>query len=160
VQRLEGELGALRLDEQRLQEQLAINQVVSKKDFFAQLDLLTFEGRHAANSLLKRLGVLVSVSVHALYQFYSVRVEECHRFQLVHTGNGIMMLTADKAILDLRVLQGEISPAERDSWLRVIELKSNGQLSVAIDKLKSIDLSKMKFKGLPESMVKALAKTR
>jgi DNA invertase Pin-like site-specific DNA recombinase len=160
VQRLEGELGTLRLDEQRLQERLAVNQVVSKKDFFAQLDLVTFEGRHAANSLLKRLGVLVSVSVHALYQFYSVRVEESHRFQFIHTGNGMMMLTADKAILDLRVLQGEISPAERDSWLRVIELKSNGQLSVAVDKLKSLDLSKVKFKGIPESMVERVSKTR
>jgi DNA invertase Pin-like site-specific DNA recombinase len=39
--------------------QLASHRVISKDDYFKQLDLVTYEGRAAANSLLKRLGVQV-----------------------------------------------------------------------------------------------------
>lgn len=42
-----------------LREQLASHRVINREDYFKQLDLVTYEGRAAANSLLKRLGIQV-----------------------------------------------------------------------------------------------------
>nr|WP_259407077.1 recombinase family protein [Pseudomonas sp. S07E 245] len=42
-----------------LRGQLASHRVINKEDYFKQLDLVTYEGRAAANSLLKRLGIQV-----------------------------------------------------------------------------------------------------
>lgn len=42
-----------------LRAQLASHRVISREDYFRQLDLVTYEGRAAANSLLKRLGIQV-----------------------------------------------------------------------------------------------------
>jgi len=42
-----------------LRGQLASHRVINKDDYFKQLDLVTYEGRAAANSLLKRLGIQV-----------------------------------------------------------------------------------------------------
>ena len=39
-----------------LRGQLASHRVINKEDYLKQLDLVTYEGRAAANSLLKRLG--------------------------------------------------------------------------------------------------------
>ncbi|WP_198325386.1 recombinase family protein [Pseudomonas alkylphenolica] len=42
-----------------LRGRLASHRVINKEDYFKQLDLVTYEGRAAANSLLKRLGIQV-----------------------------------------------------------------------------------------------------
>lgn len=44
-----------------LRGQLASHRVINKDDYFKQLDLVTYEGRAAANSLLKRLGIQVQL---------------------------------------------------------------------------------------------------
>lgn len=156
LQNLEGEQAALREEQQRLKELLAINQVVSKKDFFAQLDLVSFEGRHAANRLLKRLGVLVFASVTSIrkmpVQMHTVSAEGITQFQLIHFDNSMIMLAAQKNIVDLRVLQGEISAEQREAALRLIELRNDPSLIDSRDianRLKAVDLSKIKirFKG-------------
>jgi DNA invertase Pin-like site-specific DNA recombinase len=156
LQNLEGEQAALREEQQRLKELLAINQVVSKKDFFAQLDIVSFEGRHAANRLLKRLGVLVFASVTSIrkmpVQMHTVSVEGITQFQLIHFDNSMMMLAAQKNIVELRVLQGEISAEQREAAIRLIELRNDPSLIDAKDivsRLKAFDISKVKirFKG-------------
>lgn len=156
LQNLEGEQAALREEQQRLKELLAINQVVSKKDFFAQLDIVSFEGRHAANRLLKRLGVLVFASVTSIrkmpVQMHTVSAEGITQFQLIHFDNSMMMLATQKNIVDLRVLQGEISAEQREAALRLIELRNDPSLIDSRDianRLKAVDLSKIKirFKG-------------
>ncbi|MDP1142773.1 hypothetical protein, partial [Klebsiella pneumoniae] len=45
-----------------LAQNLATDQVVSKADFFERLDLTSYEGRAAANNLVKRLGVRIGVT--------------------------------------------------------------------------------------------------
>ncbi|AHZ79982.1 MULTISPECIES: recombinase family protein [Pseudomonas] len=47
-----------------LRQQLASHRVISREDFFLQVDLVTYEGRAAANSLLKRLGLQVLFRRH------------------------------------------------------------------------------------------------
>lgn len=56
---LERDLDLLGSDHQTLSQQLAADKVISKDDFFQKLDLVTYEGRVAANNLVKRLGVYV-----------------------------------------------------------------------------------------------------
>ncbi|MDF3930395.1 MULTISPECIES: recombinase family protein [Pseudomonas] len=46
---------------EELRGQLASHRVINKDDYFKQLDLVTYEGRAAANSLLKRLGIEVQL---------------------------------------------------------------------------------------------------
>ncbi|MHC8336487.1 recombinase family protein [Pseudomonas sp. LB3P25] len=52
-----------------LRQQLASTHVISKEDFFQKLDLVTYEGRAAANSLLKRLRVVVLFKRHSPKNF-------------------------------------------------------------------------------------------
>lgn len=47
-----------------LRQQLASHRVISREDFFRQIDLVTYEGRAAANSLLKRLGLQILFRRH------------------------------------------------------------------------------------------------
>lgn len=56
---LERDLDLLGSEHQTLSQQLAADKVISKNDFFQKLDLVTYEGRVAANNLVKRLGVYV-----------------------------------------------------------------------------------------------------
>ncbi len=115
-----------------MRELLAVNQVVSKKDFFAQLDIVSFEGRHAANRLLKRLGILIFTSVTSGYkmpmQMHTVSAEGITQFQIIHFENSMMIFAAQKNIVDLRVLQGEISAEQREAALRLIELRNDPSL--------------------------------
>ena len=150
VQNLESEQAALGEEQQRLRELLAVNQVVSKKDFFAQLDIVSFEGRHAANRLLKRLGVLISASVTSDYQMHTVAAEGITQFQIIHFSTSMIMFAAQKKIVDLRVLQGEISAEQREAAIRLIELRNDPSLidsSDVANRLKAVDLSKVRFKG-------------
>ena len=52
---LEQEHAQSLLEREELRQQLASHRVISRQDFFKQIDLVTYEGRAAANSLLKRL---------------------------------------------------------------------------------------------------------
>lgn len=56
---LERDLDILSGEHETLSQQLAADKVISKDDFFQKLDLVTYEGRVAANNLVKRLGVYV-----------------------------------------------------------------------------------------------------
>ena len=56
---LEQECKHYQAERDALRQQLASSQITSKADFFSRLDLVSYEGRAAANSLLKRLGIIV-----------------------------------------------------------------------------------------------------
>jgi hypothetical protein len=68
------------------------------------------------------------------------------------------MLAAQKEIVDLRVLQGEISAEQRDAAIRLIELLNNPSLidsKDVVNRIREMDISKVKirFKGtLPKSI--------
>lgn len=59
IQELESEHAQYLAARDKLRGQLASHRVNNKDDYFKQLDLVTYEGRAAANSLLKRLGIQV-----------------------------------------------------------------------------------------------------
>lgn len=59
VQKLENEVEELKQERASLHEQSSQNSITSKEDFFSKLDLVSYEGRNAANTLIKRLGLKV-----------------------------------------------------------------------------------------------------
>lgn len=59
IQELESEHAQCLATRDQLRGQFASHRVINKEDYFKQLDLVTYEGRAAANSLLKRLGIQV-----------------------------------------------------------------------------------------------------
>lgn len=59
VQKLEHEIEELRQERASLLELNSQNAITSKEDFFSKLDLVSYEGRNAANTLVKRLGLKV-----------------------------------------------------------------------------------------------------
>lgn len=135
IARLEAEQATLRDEQERLRETLATSQVVSKEDFFGGLDLVSFEGRHAANSLLKRLGVNISVlSEESAEQWYMVKTEAKALFAIFHRSDEISIRSLDSRILELQLLQGEIGETDRARFEGVAEL-----VKVEVEKL----LSKM-----------------
>lgn len=114
IARLEGEQEALRQERETLKITLVTNQVVSKEDFFERLDLASFEGRHAANSLLKRLGVTIAVlSEEPSSQWYRVNTESLATFMVFHIRDQIKIASFDSRILDLQTLQGELTEEEK-----------------------------------------------
>lgn len=54
------EIAKLQGEEAELEQALAADAITNKEDFFARLDLTSYEGRARANELLKRLGILVT----------------------------------------------------------------------------------------------------
>jgi len=147
VQNLEREQTELSANEHQLKETLAVNQIVSKADFFDQLDLISFEGRHAANSLLKRLGVLIHMRSSASdLQGYRVSVEGALQFELCHFRTAVGIYTTNAGMLDLQMLQGEISEEYREQIRSLTARVSDGSLTGVADRLKSIDLSRTKIK--------------
>ena len=114
IARLESEQAALRQEQEQLREVLATNQVVSKEDFFERLDLISFDGRHAANSLLKRLGVTVSVlSEKPSEQWYRINTEALALFVVIHMTDQIKVASFDSGVVDLQILQGELTEEDR-----------------------------------------------
>lgn len=59
IQELESEHAQCLATRDELRGQLASHRVINKEDYLKQLDLVSYEGRAAANSLLKRLGIQV-----------------------------------------------------------------------------------------------------
>lgn len=57
--RLENEISELALQHSKVKDQVSAQSVVAKDEFFAQLDLVSYEGRSRANSLIKRLGLII-----------------------------------------------------------------------------------------------------
>ncbi|WP_339441829.1 recombinase family protein [Pseudomonas proteolytica] len=122
IARLETEEATLRGEQEKLKETLATSQVVSKEDFFEKLDLVSFEGRHAANSLLKRLGVNISVlSEESAEQWYMVNTEARALFAIFHRSDEIAIRSLDSRILDLQSLHGEIGEEDRARFEDVAE---------------------------------------
>ncbi|WP_420865017.1 recombinase family protein [Pseudomonas simiae] len=130
---LEAEIGALESERATISEQLASDKVMNKDDFFQKLDLVSFEGRVAANNLIKRLGLYIFVNKNG-------RTDETYwisknnaiplpfssespnlLFYLMHRGKEIRFEAMYDEYVDLQVAQDELSEVEAifaktESW--------------------------------------------
>lgn len=123
IAKLEAQQAKLRQEQDKLKQTLATSQVVSKEDFFERLDLVSFEGRHAANSLMKRLSVKISVlSEESTEQWYSVNTQARTLFAIFHRADKITIRSLDSKILDLQSLHHEIGEEDRTRFKKLAEL--------------------------------------
>ena len=130
---LEASIGTLEAERSTLTEQLAADKVMNKENFFEKLDLVSFEGRVAANNLIKRLGLYIFANKHGRTdETYFVSKsnaiptpfsEEAANllFYLMHDGASIRFEAMHDEYVDLQVVQGELSPvqailAKTESW--------------------------------------------
>lgn len=130
---LEADIGALESERTAIAERLASDKVVSKHDFFEKLDLVSFEGRVAANNLIKRLGLFIFASKNgrtdetywvsknnAIPQVFSAEADNLI-FYLMHRGKEIRFEAMYDEYVDLQVAQGELNEVEAifaktESW--------------------------------------------
>lgn len=130
---LEADIGALESERTAIAERLASDKVVSKHDFFEKLDLVSFEGRVAANNLIKRLGLFIFASKNgrtdetywvsknnAIPQMFSAEADNLI-FYLMHRGKEIRFEAMYDEYVDLQVAQGELNEVEAifaktESW--------------------------------------------
>ncbi|WMJ01204.1 recombinase family protein [Pseudomonas chlororaphis subsp. aurantiaca] len=130
---LEASIGALEIERTTLTEQLTADKVISKENFFEKLDLVSFEGRVAANNLIKRLGLHIFANKHG-------RTDETYwvsksnaiptpfsdeaanlLFYLIHKDGNIRFEAMYDEYVDLQVIQGELTEGgailtKTDSW--------------------------------------------
>jgi hypothetical protein len=107
-----------------LRQHLASSQITSKADFFNRLDLVSFEGRAAANSLLKRLGIIIRFRRFAPNNFQCWVLD--HSGEVESEKDGRMLVSfkyadgdmttqaLDEDIWVKQIQQGERSPAQVD----------------------------------------------
>lgn len=101
-----------------LRQQLASHRVISREDFFKQIDLVTYEGRAAANGLLKRLGLQVLFERHKPGRFQcwvldtsdEAVTEEIQQmlFSVLYDGDHATTQPLDPDVYDRQIEQGLI----------------------------------------------------
>lgn len=130
---LESSITTLETERSALAEQLVADRVISKDDFFEKLDLVSFEGRAAANNLIKRLGLRIFANKHertnetywitkgdAIPTLFSKEAKDL-LFYFINKGKSIRFEAMHDEYVDLQVSQGELSEAaavfaKEDSW--------------------------------------------
>ncbi|WP_236182268.1 recombinase family protein [Pseudomonas sputi] len=133
ISKLESEQSALQTEKEALKQSVAASKVVSKEHFLERLDLASYEGRHAANSLLKRLNLYIfALSQAPTEQSYFVSEKNevplpfspsfsnLH-FIATHRKEGVTILGMRDELIDLQVIQGELTPLQAlleksESW--------------------------------------------
>ncbi|MNY14475.1 hypothetical protein D3C86_1476520 [compost metagenome] len=133
ISRLEIEQASLHMEQENLKQSLAASQIVSKEHFFECLDLSSYEGRHAANSLMKRLELYIFAIGHTpSRQSYFISEKnqipkpfspafDSLRFIADHSDENVIIHAMRDELVDLQVLQGELTPfqatlAKTESW--------------------------------------------
>ncbi len=117
MQRLEDDLSQHQQEREALREDIAREQIIDKEEFFSRLDLVSYEGRARANSLLKSLGVQVAIErvgeargkkapVH-----YSIVVAEKYGFAFTDYSGQLEFLPLSSPTLELALQQGEAIPS-------------------------------------------------
>lgn len=84
--------------------------IISKEDFFRKLDLISYQGRARANSLLKNLEVVVKIARRDSDVDYMVASREGSLFNILHAeGADVVYYPQTKSILDLSIAQGDLN---------------------------------------------------
>jgi hypothetical protein len=145
---LEAEIEALEQDKQRLQTAVAVANVTSMSldEFQAKVDLATRDGRHKANTLLTRLGVLVYVGKeegYAVSQYGRVRFGMAFKAgQAGYLGTALSLPVKNRSLhesagraLKAMALMGEFIPATNAGVIAYgvrVDAEENGRASTSL----------------------------
>lgn len=106
----EDEIGRLQQRQAELEESLAMDRITNKEDFFARLDIESFEGRARANELLRRLGILVTAFKVDNTITYDVYKKELKILTMTDTGDGVEIKRSYSGDVTMAMYrQGEIT---------------------------------------------------
>ncbi|MFG0529848.1 recombinase family protein [Pseudomonas sp. yb_2] len=132
LQNLEQEHAQSLAEREELRQQLASHRVISRDDFFKQIDLVTYEGRAAANSLLKRLELQVVFQRHNPTHF---------RCWVLDNSDETITDEIEKMLFGVQWKDGETStqPLDNDIWERQIEQGEITEEDVYRDHVGGID---------------------
>lgn len=128
---LESQLASMDAEKDSLLQQMAVDRVVSKSDFFQKLDLTSFEGRNAANNLTKRLGTRIYVRKNGrCNEMYLIAVttpdesEQSIIGAIYHMNKGIRIESASDAFDELQKLHGDSPKWQRKAkhWMKEIKV--------------------------------------
>ncbi|WP_165674343.1 recombinase family protein [Metapseudomonas otitidis] len=125
--KLEDEQAAYMDEREKLKADLGRERIVSKEEFFSRLDMVSYEGRAKANSLLKTLGISVRVrrgegrGEKAEISYMVDREGETVFSLNDHPLYGIMFFAFEAGSLDAAVLQGDISEQDSSNQAAFIE---------------------------------------
>lgn len=121
---LESSIMTLELERSTVAEKLASDRVINKDDFFEKLDLVTFEGRSAANNLLKRLGVSIAViKFGRLNESYTITVNKTSSFMVMHENSDITVRSLDRGLIETLKLQSDIGEATQQSLGEIADIR-------------------------------------
>lgn len=109
-------------DRDELRQQLASTRVISRDDFLQQLDLISYEGRASANSLLKRLELQVQFKRYDPKRFQCWVLDKSDEsvneetdqvlFSVLYADGRTSTQALDPDIYDRQIEQGQITTAE------------------------------------------------
>lgn len=133
ISKLEEEQAILNIEKEHLKQSAAASSIVSKEHFFERLDITSYEGRHAANSLMKRLGLYIFALGHSpTHQSYFISDKnqiphpftpefESLRFTANHFSDDLIIHATQDELVDVQVFQGELTPTQAllektESW--------------------------------------------
>lgn len=121
IQGMEREQSELVAEIDELKQRLSADKVINKDDFFRKLDLVSYEGRAAANNLLKRLGIKVLVTRTGKraerYEVLQAGGFEITLFIVAHDEEVMQVEAKTAPIADIQAQQGEIDEDEAGQWL-------------------------------------------
>lgn len=134
---LESQLAAVDAEKDTLRQQMAVDRVVSKSDFFEKLDVTSFEGRAAANNLTKRLGTRIYVRKNGrCNETYLISVTAADGSEpsvigaITHTNKRIRIDSASDAFDELQKLHGDSPKWQRAAkhWMKEIKVPAIPEL--------------------------------
>jgi hypothetical protein len=122
---LEANILGLESERSTVAEQLITDRVINKHDFFEKLDLVTFEGRSAANNLLKRLGVaIVVIKFGRLNESYTISVNKTSSFMVMHENSDITVRSLDRDLIETLILQGDIDETIQQNLAQIADVRN------------------------------------
>jgi DNA invertase Pin-like site-specific DNA recombinase len=107
----EANIGQLQQRKDELEQSLAMDRITNKEDFFARLDLESYEGRARANQLLKRLGIIVTAFRTDDSVEYMVYRKELKTLKMLHADGDeeIQVTPYSGEVAEIQLRQGEIT---------------------------------------------------
>ena len=105
--RFEQELKELKRKKDDLKRDSQREKIINKEDFFARLDLLSFEGRARANYLLKALKVQVRIERQEKTVCYAIEVEGVLMFVMKEAGDQVDYYPYTGELTELLRIQGD-----------------------------------------------------
>lgn len=135
MQRLEEDLSRHQQERDSLKEDIAREQIINKDEFFSRLDLVSYEGRARANSLLKSLSVEVAIErigelrgkkapVH-----YRVSKKGLPIFSFLDTSGELEFLPLTTPSIAIAEVQGEVIRPEFHQYVLTRERQSAWEAS-------------------------------